>query len=276
MNIVLMHGVLGFGRRLGVDYFNGVAERLSRFPDAHVLTTVVPPIGKVPVRAARAASQIAHPPAELGFEPDKPIHIIAHSMGGLDARWIISHDLMGLQKRIETLICLGTPHLGSPIASIIKPTDPFHVLQFVHIDNAIVDELRSNTDAVEDLAEGRDEQFDRECPDIKSVHYFNVAGVGRDTLVPTSAPFVPLHAIVAHAARGNDARNDGVVSFPSATRRREAAAIWHADHADMVGHDLNKGAQGRPAIDYLAAYDWFVTNFILQQPSAPPKASGLV
>ena len=81
MNSRSARGAIG-GR---VDYFNGVANHLSS-PDTHVLTTEVDPIGKVPIRAAKAASQIAHPPRESGFEADKPIHIIAHSMGGLDAR----------------------------------------------------------------------------------------------------------------------------------------------------------------------------------------------
>src|SRR5438874_1137643 len=84
MNIVLMHGVLGFGRSiLGVDYFNGVAERLRRFPNAHIFTTEVNPLGTIKVRAEEAAHEIA---TSGELEEKKPIHIIAHSMGGLDAR----------------------------------------------------------------------------------------------------------------------------------------------------------------------------------------------
>jgi hypothetical protein len=61
-----------------------------------------------------------------------------------------------------------------------------------------------------------------------------------------------------------DGRDDGVVPFISATRKRAPAAVWPADHADMVGHDLNGGAGHRPAFDYLAAYESLVTKFILQ------------
>jgi len=130
-----------------------------------------------------------------------------------------------------------------------------------------------------DYFKGPAKQFDLECADIiKSVRYFDVAGVGRKGLLPTSAPFMPLHAIVAHAAttRGEDARNDGVVPFLSAARNRTPAAIWQADHADMVGHDLNRGPDGPPQINYLAAYEFFVTKFILGKSVSPPVGSGLV
>src|SRR4051812_35641443 len=142
MNIVLMHGVLGFRSLFGVHYFNGVAEHLSRLPNAHVLTTEVLPLATVELRAAKAAGQIARPDPSAAFEAEKPIHIIAHSMGGLDARWMISHDLEHLQQRVRTLICLGTPHLGSPIASIIDHVSPFNLLPFVRPDTSFLDELK--------------------------------------------------------------------------------------------------------------------------------------
>jgi triacylglycerol lipase len=260
MNIVLLHGVLGFGRSiLGVNYFNGVADRLKTLPNANILTTEVEPLGTVELRAGNAARQIA----SAKFGPDKPIHIIAHSMGGLDARWLISHDMEGLQARIRTLICLGTPHLGSPIASIINHVNPFTFLDFARADTLVLDEfkeLQKKTDAVHDLAEAAAPQFEKDCPDIKSVHYFDVAGVGRDSVFPTAAAFAPFFVTVL-AQRG---RNDGVVPFTSATRKRAPAAVWPADHADMVGHDLNGGAGHQPAFDYLAAYESLVRKFILR------------
>jgi triacylglycerol lipase len=258
MNIVLMHGVLGFGRDiLGVNYFNEVAKRLGSFPNPNVLTTEVDTIGTVEDRAAQAAHQIA---SYAKFQADKPIHIIAHSMGGLDARWLISHDLEGLQRRIRTLICLGTPHLGSPIASIINHVNPFTVLPFARVDTSFLNELRAKTNAVNSLSQGAAAQFNAACPDIASVHYFDVAGIGRDALFPTSVPFAPLYATVL----ATDGRNDGVVPFTSATRKRAPAAVWPADHADMVGHDLNGPPLHKPAFDYLSAYDSLVTNFILR------------
>ncbi len=261
-----MHGVLGFGRiEVGritvVDYFNGVADHLrTAFPGTKVLTTTVDPVGEVGVRAENAARQIAHPPSHMPLDPGKPLHIIAHSMGGLDARCLISRNMEGLKPRIRTLICLGTPHLGSPVASAINHLNPFDVLPFVKQDRTVLDELRSKVNAVHDLSESAADSFNSEHGDASTVHYFDVAGVGRNALFQTSTPFLVLSAFVAAAA----GRNDGVVPFTSATRQRPPAAVWPADHADLIGHDLNGiSPHARPAFDYLDAYSSLVRNNIL-------------
>jgi triacylglycerol lipase len=256
-----MHGVLGFDRLASVEYFNGVAGHLkTSFPSANVLTTKVDPLGTVERRANEAAGQIVGKPGADVLEPVKPLHVIAHSMGGLDARFLISHKLENLNLRVRTLICLGTPHLGSPVASVINVANPFAQFSFTRNDSTILDDLRAKTNAVQDLSESAAARFSEQCPDVASVHYFDVAGIGRDALFPTSVPFHLLHLFVASVA----GRNDGVVPFTSATRNRPAAAIWHADHADLVGHDLNGGPRSAPAFDYLAAYDSLVRNLILK------------
>jgi triacylglycerol lipase len=259
MNIVLLHGVLGFGTRFGVDYFNGVADHLLKtFPGAAVLTTEVDPLGEVRDRAQQAAKQIANPPSSVAFDPHKPIHLIAHSMGGLDARLLVAKNFENLRDRIRTVICLGTPHLGSPVATLLDHANPLQLPFLAHLDLSFVNELRSRKNALHDLSEKVAADFNNEAADVPAVHYFDVAGVGRNAIFPTSAPFIPTSAILIGAGR-----NDGVVPFISATRRRHPAAIWPADHADMVGHDLNGGATGRPAFDYLTAYDDLVRRLVL-------------
>ena len=42
------------------------------------------------------------------------INIVAHSKGGLDARWYLANDLFN--DDVEKLIMIGTPNLGSPLA----------------------------------------------------------------------------------------------------------------------------------------------------------------
>ena len=83
----LRHGILGYGTIPGVstllNYFNGVAEHLSR--QGHtVIAPHVNPIGSVAQRGQQlAAAILAVPPSE------NPLHVIAHSMGGLDARYAL-------------------------------------------------------------------------------------------------------------------------------------------------------------------------------------------
>ena len=48
----------------------------------------------------------------LGLGHDKTLHIIAHSMGGLVARWFVEQE--GGNEMVQHLMMLGTPNAGSP------------------------------------------------------------------------------------------------------------------------------------------------------------------
>ena len=50
--------------------------------------------------------------AEAGPEHGKELHLLAHSMGGLVARWFIERE--GGDRVVQHLIMLGTPNGGSP------------------------------------------------------------------------------------------------------------------------------------------------------------------
>ena len=117
--VVLVHGLMGFDA-LGigptrVDYFRGVRARLED-AGVEVITARMSPLASVPVRAAelaRAVEQLPH---------DRFV-MIAHSMGGLDARWAIARE--GLAARTAALVTIGTPHRGTPIADLLamRPLD---------------------------------------------------------------------------------------------------------------------------------------------------------
>ena len=83
-----------------------IPERLQSLGIAvHRLS--VPPTGSIQKRAAALAEGIR------SIDADR-VNIIAHSMGGLDARFAIS--LLGLHDRVAILVTVGTPHLGTPVA----------------------------------------------------------------------------------------------------------------------------------------------------------------
>ena len=48
----------------------------------------------------------------IGSKPDTTLHIVAHSMGGLVARWFIERE--GGNQMVDHLVMLGTPNAGSP------------------------------------------------------------------------------------------------------------------------------------------------------------------
>ena len=120
--IVLVHGILGFdelrvgGVKLG-DYFRGVQTTLqgagNTVPDPPRLNAA----GSVETRAGDLKQYLDDRP-ELG-----KVHLLAHSMGGLDSRYMISR--LGMAGRVLTLTTLGTPHQGTPFADqgtrVIQP-----------------------------------------------------------------------------------------------------------------------------------------------------------
>src|SRR4051794_28528092 len=115
MKIILAHGVLGFGVLGPLEYFNGVAAHIEKtFPDVKVATAHVNPVGSVADRAESLAEFIAHEAA------GGPVCVFAHSMGGLDTRFALSNNRFGVCNHIATLVTIGTPHLGSPVADAIE------------------------------------------------------------------------------------------------------------------------------------------------------------
>jgi triacylglycerol lipase len=242
MNIVLAHGVLGFNKFGGISYFNHVADHLREaFHDARVRTTVVPPLGTVPERARVLADEIErgfhqNEPKQDRLDASKPINILAHSMGGLDSRYMLAHHLLAT-RQVVTLTCIATPHLGSPVASLLDAFNPNQFFSLFPVPAALhVEAIRAEINAVHDLSEAGARAIDARCPDQDGITYAEVAGVGRSTGMHTSAFFSLSFALLALAG----GLNDGMVPFDSATRGRTPLEIWEGDHADVVGHDLDR------------------------------------
>lgn len=252
MNIVLVPGVLGFDRFHRMEYFNGIPEHLRKTLGVQVLSTTTAPLGTIEHRAELLAQQIV----AAKFDASEPVHILAHSMGGLDARFLIAKNLRGLASRIASLTAIGTPHFGSPVATLLDKANLFTAFPNLGAHSELIDELRQNTNAVHDLSEVTALKFNEECPDDPRVRYFEVVGIGREGhILPVSALFLPTFAVVSHKAPG---KNDGVVPLKSATRNgtRKPIAEWPGDHADLIGHNLDTlDLSGPPVFPYLKGYE---------------------
>src|SRR5271166_5787150 len=115
MNLVFASGVLVPQHLLHLDYFRAVSDAFpgSLFPQT-------PGTAGIEARASALAEQI-----DQAF-PTGPIHVVAHSMGGLDTRCVLSNNLRGLATpgRVASLSTISTPHRGSPIADLLVGPAP--------------------------------------------------------------------------------------------------------------------------------------------------------
>ncbi len=202
--VVLVHGVCGFDAlglgRVRVDYFRGVAACLEA-AGVDVVTARLPPLASVPARAAALA-------ALLDALPHDRLSLIAHSMGGLDARWALADGAAA--DRVDALITLGTPHRGTPVADLLA-------------------RLRPLAPAIDWLTTRRLAGFDREVPDRPGVRYACVVGATaeRRRVHPLLRPS---HAYLMSVA----GPSDGLVPV-SSQRRGEVLLELEVDHWAQVG-----------------------------------------
>jgi triacylglycerol lipase len=214
--IVLVHGLLGYGR-LEVcgwtisSYFCNIPELLSAGGN-RVLVAQMSPTGGVAERAAQLK-------LFLGREvPREPVHLIAHSMGGLDARYMISR--LDMASLVLTLTTLGTPHRGTAFAD-------WGVNRFERLLKPVGQRLAVPLQAFYDLTTATCQAFNEQVPDAPGVRYFSVAGRHEGGWL--SPEWQLSHAIVSRA----EGANDGIVSIASATYG-EHCEVWQGDHLSLV------------------------------------------
>ncbi|BGP16325.1 hypothetical protein JCM10213v2_004327 [Rhodosporidiobolus nylandii] len=110
--IVLCHGLYGFDVRgpgfFRLHYWGDMLKILRGKIGAEVFVTAVPGTGSVKNRAQVLNKALNETPALL----NRDVNFVAHSMGGLDARYLISNIRPTLYKP-RSLTTLCTPHRGS-------------------------------------------------------------------------------------------------------------------------------------------------------------------
>jgi triacylglycerol lipase len=256
MNIILAHGILGFDKVLGIEYFNGIKRHLeSKYEGVKVLTTAVDPTDRIETRGEQLREQILTALGQTGqspfLNPDEETHIIAHSMGGLDSRYILSPDNEGnIAEFITSLTTVGTPHKGSPVADLVyKMLDGKAYLNILSVlEETVIASLAFlgiSNEGLRDLTTEAMKNFNGKYDDnIAVVRYFWATGIGRSTGAVTSALFLPTHEYIRFKGESaDDRKSDGVVPLSSAKREvkgwEQVGDLWHADHADEVGHNLD-------------------------------------
>jgi triacylglycerol lipase len=263
--VLLAHGVLGFKKFGNVDYFHGVR---SCFTNCEFIEPQVDPVGTIFERAGQLESAILScvPHNEIGCAGK--IHIVAHSMGGLDARYLTSIKGLNRASWFASVTTISTPHRGSPLADIITRAQPLALMDFgplevlstpsywlnffktlqkppfsakdlaipgglskirSEIRDYIVEALASPPDGFQSLTTAYTTKFNAMYPDYGNLPVSSYAGVS----TPTSTMSTELYGPWA-ILKSISADNDGVVPKSSSSWNATSPTVA-ADHFEEVG-----------------------------------------
>lgn len=235
---ILAHGFGGTAD----DWDEGIQPAIEAEGHA-VLRTSVPATGSVALRAAALATQVDALLADTGATQ---VHIIAHSMGGLDGRFLISN--LGYGAKVASLTTISTPHRGTPLADValgLQDGDQAAALQAL-LDLAGLVDSDELDQALIDLSEANAPAFELANPDDPAVTYQSFAGLSTPGGIElgdaaaacgATAPdsLRPLLFLPAVVVTGVELRpNDGIVPVDSATYSGFQGCIA-ADHLDQPG-----------------------------------------
>lgn len=218
--VVLAHGVMGFdqlafGRVARAEYFRGVGERLRRM-GSQVYALKVSPSRSIAHRAEQLKQMVNL------LEADR-VNIVAHSMGGLDARYAISR--LGLHNRVASLITVGSPHHGTPLADLGTSLlgDKLGLKR-------LVSALGMDVEGFYDLTVRKMEGFNREVPDHRHVMYGSYGASISGWSVGMNQLLLPTYLFLNEKI----GPNDGVVPLDS-QRWGELLGTIDADHWAQIG-----------------------------------------
>ena len=225
-SIVLAHGLMGFdelhiaGRYLpGVQYWRGIKEVLAA-NDIEVITTSVPSTGSIEERAKALAHDIKTKAA------GKAVNIVAHSMGGLDSRFMIS-QLRPKDFRVMSLTTIATPHRGSSAADIILREIGDDHLPGIYKTLA---RLKINSGAFSQLTRDYvNKTFNPANPDDPDIRYFSYGASARPSIFSV---FRLSHDLIEVL----EGPNDGLVSVYSSKWGQDGykGTLMGVTHLDLI------------------------------------------
>ncbi|HVW64567.1 MAG TPA: alpha/beta fold hydrolase [Nitrosospira sp.] len=205
-NLVLLHGFLGFSHLGPIEYFRGIRKALLPM-------RIMPLIPEVP--GAGTIAERAETLARHLFRSNKQAFaLVGHSMGGLDARYLITH--LDPDRRVKSLVTVATPHLGSPLAQWMLESRGAIPAWFRYCG---LPGLRELTPEIRTAIP---------IPDRDDVAYASYASIRPDNELPFW---------LRHYARVIPEANDGLVPVSSA-RWGTFRGMVRADHIELLGWSL--------------------------------------
>lgn len=239
---MLAHGLFGFAElRIApvipvIHYWQGIKQALEA-NGSQVITSSVPPSSSIEERAAKLAADIAMAQqatttttttTSAPIAPRTPVNIIAHSMGGLDSRYLITH-LKHPDVRIASLTTIATPHRGSRVADFfVEPGagSPIHLPKMY----GLINRVGLGTRAFEQLTTRyMRNEFNPSTPDEPSVRYFSY---GADML--STPGLLSTFRYSYRAIKKLEGPNDGLVSVDSSRWGEYQGTLQGLHHLDLI------------------------------------------
>lgn len=150
---------------------------------------------------------------------DRPVHFFGHSMGGLVARYLAHKK--DICERIESIVTVGTPHLGLPAA---VPNDQGKPMKLIR--RIIEADLKDNSQYYQSCRPQNMRQFNQDFPNVDGVFYGSLVGKVRREHLPISLRIID--------SEYNQEASDGMVP--------ESSQIWgqhlgtyRLDHLEQIG-----------------------------------------
>jgi pimeloyl-ACP methyl ester carboxylesterase len=211
--VVFCHGMLAFSLLrlqlpVEVNCFAPLRD-FFRQRGIPVLFPQVPPTSGVEERASVLRDLIGH-------WTDEPVNLVAHSMGGLDARFMTAH--LGMAKQVRSLTTVSTPHRGTYLADWFCSNFRNRVPLLLALEA-----LGVNVNGFRDCGLAACRQLSDKTPDDPRVKYFSFGG---EISPARLSPVLRRAWSILYAAEG---QNDGMVSAASAHWGEYLGTI-HADH----------------------------------------------
>ena len=169
------------------------------------------------------------------------VNIIAHSKGGLEARYMIAH--LDMADKIASYSSVCTPHHGTSAADLgMKLLPCEHEFEFKAIDffaGWMGDKSPASQVAIKELTRAYLTEFNRNTPDVPGVYY---QSFGTFMTSPLDDPFFMLTYQVIKKHEGD---NDGMVSTTSCPwgvfrglLQGKGEGISHLDMVDFRKHAI--------------------------------------
>jgi triacylglycerol lipase len=255
--IVLHHGLFGHGNwELGpwrLPYFRQIDRAIAARGYPLIISGVHPTAGVV--RRARQLKETILARLAVMDKRDEKIVILAHSMGGLDARHMISH--LGMADRVAALVTISCPHRGSPYADwcvehLGRRLGGLRLMKFLGLD----------VQAALDVTTTMCRRFNQTTLDSPLVRYYSISAQRPEKQIP---PFARHAFRMIAAAEGP---NDSLVSVKSAVWG-EHLATWSADHWLTINRRFapRLGESNAIVRNWLKILDRLVADGILEAPS---------